>query len=387
MGVSTSIEILSQILERYESGGGTVHQVEATLSERGKRDGLSVTVDVAVPLCSAANDRSEPDASPVTAVLGDGGELRLEFPPSIVPSMDECAPESVSTAREDVRVAADGTILVTFALGVDADAEPEEVAVSTSTPLEEPNEVATSVGEDERGSAAGSESGTETESEADPGAETESALEAARNEDLPPYEDVEYLRCLYDSFDTFTAMADALEMDVTSETVRRYMIDAGVHEPASYNTTAGGETEDAVDDDPAAIEATDAPGEVEEETLSPDPPTDPTERTAPALDRASAGEANGPSEHVSRKQLVTDGIGLPDGVELEELIDAIASSLTLYDVHQQLDLDRGRTRELLERLNLIDLVVKRVYSADDPERRPSRDEIVDRIRDSVATER
>ncbi|MFC4440108.1 MULTISPECIES: hypothetical protein [Natrialbaceae] len=400
MGISTSIGILSQIVDRYESDGGLVQGADVSTSERADSDGLSASIDVAVPLCAAA-EQPETEPVPETASLGDDGALRLEFPSSIVPTMDEYAPDGVSTAREDVSVSADGTVVVTFSLGFEADPEPNAVDPVASTDPEldsdtdatpadsdrrRPNpasaETATETSSPARGTsttpASEAEDEDETEREAKLGIEpeTERELEDARNEDLPPYEDVEYLQCLYDSLDTFAVMADVLEMDVASETVRRYMIDAGIHDPASYDTTS---EEDA---QPAMVEAEGSAAEADGQQSDADPTT-----AADESDSESAQpEEIHPAEHVPEKPLLADGAGLPDDVDVDELMDAIESSMTLYDVHRQLDLDRSQTRELLERLDLIDLVVKRVYDSNAPERSPSRDEIASRIRESVASE-
>ncbi|MFD1600426.1 hypothetical protein [Halobellus rarus] len=70
-----------------------------------------------------------------------------------------------------------------------------------------------------------------------PKSESESSiltnLEAARDESVPPFEDTEYLQCLYDSCETFAEMSEKINMAVSDETVRRYMIDADIHSPSA----------------------------------------------------------------------------------------------------------------------------------------------------------
>lgn len=373
MSISASVGKLYHIIERYEADGGEIRRVDATI--RGDGDEPRIAIDVAVPLCpTAGQSTTEAEATPRAATVDENGALTLEFPPSIVPEIDEFAPADASCVTEEATVSSEGTVVVTFALCLEADAGPSEETSSgdieddgnasesagslecdrsdreasvtsleeTGTTDESKSEPATE-SEDERAS----ESSDLSPSDSTPSAassdiaiddETERTLAAARNDDLPPYDDVEYLQCLYDSFDTFTAMAEALEMDVASETVRRYMIDAGIHEPTSYETDVPDEDDATTDDPPASV---------------------------------------------PEKRLIADGIGLPDDVEIDELMDAIESSMTLHDVSRTLGLERGRTRELLEQLNLLDLVVKRVYDSDEPERPPSRTEITDRIRESV----
>ncbi|WP_076610208.1 hypothetical protein [Natronorubrum thiooxidans] len=367
MVVSDSVGMLSQTIEEYESDGGVVHQVDATIGGNGGE--LNVSVDVAVPLCGATTAHPGTEPTPQTATLEENGGLQIEFSPAAVPPIDEYTPSGVSSVRESVSVISDGTIVVTFALeftdtepdsaGMTADVAPapdgntDETVVYSERPKTDENRAAadieTAVSSDESKSRSPTEgmnasaheptqdAKTQTENETEHNhtldSGTERKLASARNDDLPPYDDVEYLQCLYDTFDTFTAMADILEMDVASETVRRYMIDAGVHEPASYDTNT------VVED--------------------------------------------GADESAVENQLVADGIGLPEDIAIDELIDAIESSMTLYDVHRELDLERKQARELLEQLNLIDLVTKRLYDTDEPERRPSRNEIAERIRNSI----
>ncbi|WP_126665215.1 hypothetical protein [Haloterrigena salifodinae] len=395
MGVSGSIEKISQTIERYEAAGGEIHRVDATV--RGDGDEPSIAVDVVVPLCSATGvASSEAEATPRAATVEENGGLCLEFPPSVVPEIDEFAPADASLVTEEATVTSEGTVVVTFALGLEANAEPSSETVNGNTESDGSGSESTDSIERDRSDRETSadslegavttgeskpESATESEderalesrdrsaSDSAPNAvtsdvaiddETERALAAARNEDLPPYDDVEYLECLYDSFDTFTAMAEVLEMDVASETVRRYMIDAGIHEPTSYETTAP-------DEDDATTDGS--------ETTTGQQDCSVAEEREPMTDDSVAS--------VPEKQLVADGIGLPEDVEINELMDAIESSMTLHDVTRELSLERSRTRELLEQLNLLDLVVKRVYGSADPERSPSRNEIADRIRESV----
>ncbi|MDQ2052671.1 hypothetical protein RBH26_19630 [Natronolimnohabitans sp. A-GB9] len=381
MGVSASIGILSQTIERYEADNGEIHRVDATV--RDDTDGPSVSVDVAVPLSTG---RSTTDSTPADVTIDDDGGLRLEFPPSVVPAIDEYTPADVSSVQDGATVTADGTVLVTFTLGLEEETERTAAAVTSgedetsdddteasqagqNTPLEslenaaanddwESQAEASTNESDDRSAPDSVDEGESTDDAAiDP--EIERALATARNEDLPPYDDVEYLQCLYDSFETFTAMAKALEMDVASETVRRYMIDAGIHEPASYDTPT---PDDAASDAESESKRTDD------------------------VDVDGTTAIDDPAEPTAEKQLVADGIGLPEDVEIGALLDALETSMTLHDVSRQLDLERERARDLLEQLNLIDLVVKRVYASDDPGRRPDRDEIVDRIRESATLE-
>ncbi|GAB3669846.1 hypothetical protein [Halopiger thermotolerans] len=401
MGVSASIEKLSRTIERYEADGGEIHRVDATV--RGSGDEPSIAIDVVVPLCSAAQTPAgETEATPRAATVGENGGLCLEFPPSAVPEITEFAPADASCVTEEANVTSEGTVVVTFNLSLEANAESgsetanghtesDDSGSESTVPIEGDRADREAPGDSLEGTVTTGESKSESPAEdeddgttdsrdrsaSNPVAsdvtiddETERALAAARNEDLPPYDDVEYLECLYDSFDTFTVMAEVLEMDVASETVRRYMIDAGIHEPTSYETTTPDEDDATVDDSETTT------GQQNRSAAEDQEPTTDGKLARSATDDDSAAS-------VPEKQLVADGIGLPEDVEINELMDAIESSMTLHDVTRKLSLERRRTRELLEELNLLDLVVKRVYDADEPTRRPSRNEIADRIRESV----
>ena len=126
-------------------------------------------------------------------------------------------------------------------------------------------------------------------------------------------------------------MAETLDMDVTAETVRRYMIDFDIHEPNSYDT---GES----DGDRA-------------------PEPDDVEQTPPVL---------------------SDGIGLPEDITVETLIDTVERSNTIYEVKRDLGVDREDALEVLRECNLLDLVMCRL--ATEAERDISREDVIERLR-------
>ena len=164
----------------------------------------------------------------------------------------------------------------------------------------------------------------------------------------PAYRDPERLASVYEAEDTFPAMRDALDADVSAQTVRRHMIRHGIHDPqADGETEAGGETEaDATD------ESTDG-------------------ETGPVL-------TDGAALH----DLVPPDLSLPDDLRLGDLRDCIETADTLYDVQQRFDLDRETARELLAAFDLLDLVHGRV--ATKHQREQSKDEIDRRIRENIA---
>ncbi|WP_430639509.1 hypothetical protein [Haloferax volcanii] len=163
--------------------------------------------------------------------------------------------------------------------------------------------------------------------------------EAVRNPNVPAFEDTTYLEAVYARYETFERMADAFEMDVTDETVRRYMIDQGVHEPSSYETSLAG--------DPTGVER---------------PP-------APAADGDGSPEA------------LADGIGLPESVTIDQLADAANDAKTVYEFGKALDLERMDALDLLQDLDLLEFVMGRLTTDDDPD--VSREDVVARIRQSA----
>lgn len=52
-------------------------------------------------------------------------------------------------------------------------------------------------------------------------------------DDTEAYKDPERLRAVYEEYDTFPEMRDALDADVTPQTIRRHMIKHGIHEVSS----------------------------------------------------------------------------------------------------------------------------------------------------------
>ena len=218
-----------------------------------------------------------------------------------------------------------------------------------------------------------------------------SALSAARDDSVPPYEDVEYLRCLYDVCETFAEMSERIEMDVSAETVRRYMIEAEVHSPTSYETTGSNRSSSTASHSGATLNA-ESSGDSTTDDDTADASTSTVEASPSGLgsdDGAGAPPDAGPSvsdgsqsdaeaESLPDDQLVADGIGLPEELTLHDVVDAVVDARTVHEVQRELGLEHGRTRQLLRQLNVLDLVLRRV--SDDPERRVSFDDVAARIR-------
>jgi hypothetical protein len=355
MEVHGSFRSLSRVVERLESAGWRVADATVRTGDEGSR--LDVTVDLVVPF----EDVIEADDGPSASLAGSGRlRVALELPPLVPADLDS----AVSLRETDVELR-EGSVLVSADFAVRAAGDGATAGSPSAGPAGERSSAqwgATGPGGDDAETPA-----TETGTPADPDAPADE-LTAVRDDSLPPYEDVPYLTALYERCDNFREMRDLIGMDVSSETVRRYMIDAGVHEPQSYDTA---EQADAADAEPDGT-GTESSGGGRVES-------------GPEPAHAEAGRHADPVDDLDEERLVADGVGLTDGVHLENVVDAVAESMTIYQVQQRLGLERSQTRALLENLDLLDLVLRRATS--DPDE-ASREQIAARIRgQSVADER
>jgi hypothetical protein len=395
MEIQHAFEILAAVVEEYETGGGSVSAVETTTDAS---DGtLHARIDLPVPICSASRGRAEEGPRPNSATVTDDGNLAVAFAPSELPTLARPSVSGVSTTDRDVRVTRAGRIVHSVDVVIDPGSDdpqpadprpgaapggpprdeersgggptddPETVVEGGTTDDREGSEHGTAPPTGERPAPAGASrpgeslvgtarqgasEATEPAVPDEPGATTgasavadarrASAPATVRDESLPAYEDVPYLERLYETCETFTEMSRQIDMDVSSETVRRYMIEAGVHEPTPYDTDA------------------DATGEATGGSV--DDPTGPTDTGGLPRD----------------EELIADGIGLPDELDVADVVDAVVDAQCNYEVSQALDLDGDRSRELLQRLDLIDLVSYRLTDA--PEVEPTYEEVTARIR-------
>jgi hypothetical protein len=359
MAVQTAVDVLARMLDGYGSSEQSIHHVGATSMEDGG-DALHVVLEVGVPVGATG----VAGAAPAGAALTDDGALTVRYPTDAVTSFPSPPDADVSAVPTSARVV-DGEVLVSVEVTItptgDARLRDDTAAgdgtQSTDrrgngtrstdrrgdgTQTTDRAEAADGAAEATRSSAATS-GGTE-DGDGERKGDVPDAIEAARNEAVPTYEDRAYLRAIYREYDTFSEMRAVIDMDVSTETVRRYMIDVGIHDPNSYETSGDG--------------------------------SDDGGRQAVASREESAAPAV--ADAIPDEQLVTDGVGLPDGLALEDLLEAVVDSSTVYEVTRRLDVDQRRTRELLEQLDLLELVMHRV--ADDHEREVTYGDVADRLR-------
>jgi len=329
----SAFESLSAIVGEQTSRGRSVRSVEA----RTKGSTLRVSMEVLVPLDDgSSDDQTARGVAVETASVTDDGTLAVELAvPEPVP-LPTSAETTVAVNERTVEVASEGLLVA-----LDLTIEPSGSEPAGPTGPEATD--GSGIGPAPRDAAA----------DADEPAE---GLAAIRDDSIPPYEDAEYLRAVYARCDTFAEMRDEIAMDVSAETVRRYMIDAGIHEPNDYET--------ATDRTQNGHRAEDGGSEPEE---------------SPA-DAPSDGDSRPP---LPDAQLVADGIGLPDGVELTDVIEVVVRSSTVYEVKRELGLNEGYARELLKQLDLLDLVMCRMSRA--PDREVTYEEAARRVRQCAVT--
>ena len=365
MGVSNALRKLARFLEACEADERTVSDIEFETdpdSERSSR----LTAAIELSLSTRPSDREDEPLVLDAAGVTEDGTLRLAFESStVVPA----AAHDVAVDVTNATVNADGRVAVTLVASVRTDGQPETDAIATDERVAETVDERTN---GQRDSARGDGvrmqvAGNGTRTSTDDG---ETAVDGETNESaasptgrssrrVPPFRDPELLAEVYESCDTFAEMTEALGMDVTAETVRRYMIEHGIHQPNSYNTSGSTEGEEA------GSAGNERRGSTDDEQ-------------AESTDDGKTRRTDGDRAPV----VLADGIGLPDDVTVDELIETVKRSNTIYEVTRDIGMDREEALTMLRELNLLDLVVGRLAEA---ERDISRDDVIDRLRQVAAT--
>jgi hypothetical protein len=359
-------ETLARVIEHLDDDDRSVRRTEAAGS--GENGSLRATVEVSAG--AVAGDG--PDLEPTDAAVDDGLAVTFRAPafPDAEAALSPASPP-VSVAATDVRVDGDEvvvTLSVTIGDADEPDAVEDDAGVADeraasafgrrSADAHDGDDVRADDGASTNGAPDGGEersSADSAPSSADPADGSDAAepvLEAVRDESVPAYDDTPYLRRLYETCDTFAEMSDRIEMDVSAETVRRYMTEAGVHSPTSYGTADGASD---------SAGGSDAGADVRESGGAADPDPDPEESAA-----------------LPDEQLVADGIGLPEALTLHDVVDAVVDARTVHEVQRALGLEYDRTRQLLTQLNVLDLVMGRVSGDAGPA--VTVDVVADRIR-------
>jgi hypothetical protein len=204
-------------------------------------------------------------------------------------------------------------------------------------------------------------------------ASDELAETLSQSDSVPAYKDPEALQAAYDACDTFPEMTEALDADVTSETVRRYMVEYDIHDPTDTTPQAGGlslsdvQADSGTDTTPSAD--SDSPDDQTDDDGQPEEPDGLGARSVADL----LAEADSQD---SDDNLVADGLGISQDLTVAELARTVTQSTSLHEVAQRLDLSQTHARRLLSELDLLDLVTHRLAAN---QIRVSNDEIKRRI--------
>ncbi|MDS0300730.1 hypothetical protein NDI76_18435 [Halogeometricum sp. S1BR25-6] len=407
MSLGTCFDLLSRIVERYESDGGSVRAVETTTTDDNRAVRATITVSVAVP---GSESGRKPTLVAESASVNDEGDVEVSFSASNLTDVAEHTEMSVDAEVREASSTDDGELVLTVGVviepltgaseataaddaDIDTDADADETRVTSeesSDGAEETVESGVEAFDDDETEEDRTEAAGCTGDDPTPSPSVAEELAAIRDESVLPCEDVEYLERLYERCETFTEMTRLIEMDVTSETVRRYMIEAGVHSPTSYDTTprtresesgkprlrkSDTDERDAPKPDagPSAVHGADADS----------PEADPDERRESEGDSSPETTPEPSPDAVGAEKLVTDGIGLPNRVQIPDVVDAVTVSVTLYGFARRLDLEQEDARELLRQLNLLDFVPRRLPAGRKQE--ISHEDVAEQIRRSTGS--
>lgn len=275
------------------------------------------------------------DISHVTTEAPDtsGSTVSLNLTIGLDLFTDVELPDTIDIEQRDASIRDDGSFTLQFALT----SQSGESETKESVPGDHTNPSA---------------AGTRGPNQSSPGSQG-----SEPEQSVPPHRDPEALQQVYETYDTFEAMREALDTDVTANTVRRNMVKHGIHDPDTRSNQASStpspteQHSSEQDQEPRPEEARDS--QASEGTAEADPASDDQESDIP----------------------LADGIDLPQGTTLEELKTTVAQSRTLLEVQRDLGIDRSHARRLLSELDLLDLVSGRLVRDTDV----SQEEIEKRI--------
>lgn len=351
MSLGSKVQDLGRFLEACEHRRG-VERVNLT-EVSGSSSARGVTADIELKFSTCPADGDEMGISFVGASVGDDGEIQLTFEPTDSIVLDRL--DGVGLEFSDATFDSDGTVSVILT----ASTTTADSTSTDETSTTDVNGVPTTAKADDNvtgaeghagrdGSVENADERTAGEAGSSDGRETEDEEQVTGERDVPPFRNPELLRDIYESCDTFAEMQDALDMDITAETVRRYMISHGIHEPNSYDTA----------------------GDDESEVESPDASDDDFE--------AELLETGG---DVETPDVIADGIGLPENVSVDALIDTVQRANTLYEVQTEFGIDRDEAVSMLRQTGLIHHVVGRL--SEKGKREVSREMVIESLRQQI----
>lgn len=314
MGGSKVLHQLASVAEQFEAAGHKVTELRPHGSNLLSDDGLTADLTISGPLLAEGEGTADIDFAVTDTSLDDDGTLSIDVTIGI-DGTSPGTPAEENTERTGLEAElTDGGAIVgperassETANQSNRDASHQSVSLSDAVPDSPSNREPVSVSD---GSAQSEESA---------------------------YKDPDRLADVYDPDLTFDEMTDRLDVDVTPQTVRRYMIKYGVHNTDSTGT-------DPADDDGSCSDS----------------------------DYRDADET---------AAAIAETVDLPRTLTTADITDAVCTARTLYEVHNELGIDRGQAQRLLSELNLLELVHGRLTTASTQSK--SREEVQSRILEAV----
>jgi len=184
----------------------------------------------------------------------------------------------------------------------------------------------------------------------------------------PSYKDPRELEKVYEEFDTFPQMTEALGVDVTPETVRRYMVKYDIHDPVtadrmsdqmqrpsresteSYGSRASNEGADHDSVEDAGTADSTGPGDGDSDDSS-------------SFETQSVAELLGDGAADGESSIVADGSGIPRSLTVAELADVLERSRTVSEAQRSLGFEYQQTRHMLRTLGLVEFVTGRLAAS------------------------
>jgi hypothetical protein len=298
---SDRLDTVADVAAAIEAAGNEITDLRVTVDD----DCGHGTAHVSLPIIDEHGE-SSCEFDLVTATLDDG-TLRIELDVATETpetTSDEPAPPAAVTAETPDEDGADRPVGDEQSTPADEDSSSERDATGSAAT---DSSAESAAGEDSAAALDSPDSeGTERSAESAP-SEAAADSDAPASDGPPAYRDPDRLAAVYDPEATFPEMTDALGVDVTPQTVRKYMIEHGIHEPASRAS------------DTLAQANTDADEETGVEETESERDAETTERNAETTE-PEAGEAHQTSAEATpadeeRSQRSSDGVEIVDGDE------------------------------------------------------------------------
>lgn len=279
--VSHIFREIADILETFERAETDLDVTHATPVNDNLLDTETASVEVGtrIPfledgLESAGDAKTGISLTPTNASLDSDGSLHVELEVTAQCSTESVIGEDATEAEPDRTTepdsVSDDELSATEQTSGDGSPKPTATKETDTTDKKQ-----TARSNDEITDDAVRANGTSSDS-TETGSTSQELNEDEDNEGDPAYRDPERLREVYDKYDTFEEMTDALDVDVTSQTVRRYMIKYDIHSPASETGSHSAEVLLDMDPDSVTTETSDGKAKDDEDTTHPSTRQTPT---------------------------------------------------------------------------------------------------------------